>query len=91
MNDLILVEAINTGFRWCHISGEYTCWAELIFLYTDGTWEKIFEYRWPAGTEKHDRFNTTYCKGITREAAITKFEKAYYNEKKNIKGIFTYK
>lgn len=60
-------------------------WADLILLYEDGTWEKIFEYRWDNTIDK-SRFNVSGLRNNTRSEAIAKLEKAYYLGK--IEGIF---
>ena len=86
MDNKIIVQAMNSGKRYgdtekrkCH------CWAELILLYEDGTWEKIFEYRWndPFNMKM---FNSGRLTNITRAEAITKLEKAYYSGK--LEGVF---
>lgn len=61
-------------------------YGELVFLYSDGTWEKIFEYHWtdPCNTKP---FRTKGLTGKTREEAIEHVKKYYYE--KHIEGHFT--
>lgn len=79
MDNRIIVDAITTGHR--NDSKEY--YKELIFLYDDGTYEKIFrgflcyDLRYLSGV---------YYKGLTRAQAIAKLEVYYYNDK--LKGRF---
>lgn len=86
MNDKLIVHAMNSNVR----SGgrkdkNYQCWAELMLLYEDGTWEKIFEYRWDCSLDAK-RVNTGRLTNITRSEAIAKLEKDYYSGK--LQGIF---
>lgn len=74
-------QAINTGKRF----GGGKRWVELIVLYTDGTWEKIFEYRWD-GPDNQNLYNAGRFTGRTRDEAIIMLEKAYYNG--DIEGVF---
>lgn len=82
-----IVERILNKKYYSICNGDYPeHWGELIFLYNDGTWEKIFEYHWndPFNTKLA---NTTAMKNRTRDEAITVVEKAYY--KGTIQGHFT--
>ena len=82
MDNKIIKQAINTGN---HYGGRDYAYADLIFLYEDGTWEKIFEYRWPDYFNRK-RYNAgRFCKR-TRGEAIAMLEKAYYNGA--IEGVF---
>lgn len=86
MNNKIVVHAMNSTKRYGDAEKRNAhCWAELMLLYDDGTWEKIFEYRWkdPFDTKL---FNTGRLKGITRGEAIAKLESDYYSGK--LEGIF---
>ena len=82
MDNKIIVHAMNSTKRYGDTAkrGNCHCWAELMLLYEDGTWEKIFEYRWnhPFDTKL---FNTGRLTNITRAEAIVKLEKDYYSGK----------
>ena len=86
MNKKLIVQALNTGVRYGDTEKRNAhCWAELIFLYEDCTWEKVFEYRWtdPFNVK---RLNTGRFTNITREEAIAKLEVEYYKGK--LTGVF---
>jgi hypothetical protein len=86
MDNKIIVHAMNGPKRNSYGEhGHSNQWAELMFLYEDGTWEKIFEYRWN-DPWKTQLFNTGRITGITRAEAIIKLEKDYYSGK--LEGIF---
>lgn len=86
MDNKRIIEAVNTNVRYgnCEKRNAH-CWAELILLYEDGTWEKIFEYRWPDAFNVI-RFNTGRLKNLTRKEAIAKLETDYYKGK--LIGVF---
>ena len=86
MDNKIIVHAFNGTKRYgdrekrnCH------CWAELILLYNDGTWEKIFEYRW-TDYFNNKVFNSGRLTNLTRAEALVKLEQEYYSGK--LEGIF---
>ena len=83
MDNKKIVHALNSCIRNGGNKPYY--WADLILLYEDGTWEKIFEYRW-GNTLNSVRFNVSRLRNSTRGEAIAKLEEAYYSGK--IEGIF---
>ena len=91
MNKLRIIQAVNTNIRHGDTDRRNHCfaWGELILLYEDRTWEKIFEYRWKDPDEYYSdakRFNSGKLHGITREEGLEKLEEAYFSGK--IKGVF---
>lgn len=86
MNNKVIAHAMNSSKRYGDTEKRNAhCWAELMLLYEDGTWEKVFEYRWndPFNTKL---FNTGRLTGITKAEAIIKLEKDYYSGK--LEGVF---
>lgn len=86
MENKLVVQALNTTIRYGDTANRNAhCWAELILLYEDGTWEKIFEYRWldPLNVK---RFNTGRLTNLYREEAIAKLEVDYWKGK--LSGVF---
>ena len=74
MDNKVVFEAINTGVR----GGQDGWYKELILLYEDGTWEKIFK------TCSHCNTNcigASHLRGLTRAQVIDKIEKLYYSGK----------
>ena len=74
MGDQIVLEAMNTGNRY----DNGVVYRELILLYEDGTWEKIFK------TEAHCNLGcigVEHMRGKTRRQIIEKVEKLYYSGK----------
>lgn len=87
MANKIIVKALNTPRSHNTKGREHLwCWAELILLYEDGTWEKIFEYQWIKAWDTHC-FNTEVLKGRTREKAISIISAA--ESAGEIEGILT--
>lgn len=82
MENKIIELAISTGDQ---SGGRNYTYAYLIFLYEDGTWEKIFEYRWNIDDDRKKYNAGRFCKK-TREEAMAMLEKAYYEG--IIKGLF---
>lgn len=79
MDNLIIKDAINTGVR----DGRYGLGRELILLYEDGTWEKIFK------TKSHCNMchmNVATLRGKTRREAIERLDKLCFEGK--IEGDF---
>ena len=86
MDNKIIVQAINTPKRYVNTEGRNAhSWGELIALYEDGTWEKLFEYRWKDPLNEK-RFNTKWLANVTKEEAIAKLERDYYAGK--LEGVF---
>ena len=87
MGNKRIVEAVNTNKRYGSTATERDtrCWAELIALYEDGTWEVLFEYRWN-DYRNEKKFNGGRLRGITRAQALEKLEKDYFAGK--IEGVF---
>jgi hypothetical protein len=82
MNERTIVEAIHTGHR-NNIEGEY--YRDLILMYDDGTWEKIFRHDLRDGSNVK-RVNTAHLVGKTRDRMIAELEELYYSD--IIKGRF---
>lgn len=77
-----IVEYVHSTKRFGSEKGH---WGEMMLMYSDGTWEKIFEYRWS------DPFNVRVINakllvGKTRKEAVERLEKLYYEGK--LEGIF---
>ena len=83
MKERIVSEAIHTGVRY----GYQDEWAhrDLILLYDDGTWEKIFKHSVPEDS-KLSSVGTGSLRGKTRTEVVARLEKLYYND--IIKGKF---
>ena len=79
MNNRIVVEALHTGTR--NDSKGY--YKELILLYDDGSWEKIFRSN---ALCSRRYLSGVYFKGKTRSQVIAKLEELYYNNE--IEGEF---
>lgn len=78
MDEKIIWQVVNSPVRYGDTEGQNChCWAELIALYEDGTWEKIFEYRW-TNPDNVKRFTGgKHLVGKTRGEAITMLEKQH--------------
>ena len=85
MNEKIVRNLINT--RWQNGRGVDYAWAELILLYEDGTWEKIFEYREPDMCRVRSFHSGGAVPGKTRAEVIEMVKKQYNSGK--IEGVFT--
>lgn len=66
--------------------GQDVRYGVLIFLYTDGTWEEIFQYEWVHIQDKQQTVNTNWVAGRTRDQAIELLKR--YVDEGRIKGKF---
>ena len=76
----IVVDAIHTGVRNNLDWGYYR---ELVLLYDDGSWEKIFR---SSADCNISRIKTQHLRGLTRSQVVEKLEVLYYDDK--LKGRF---
>lgn len=81
-----IVQAVNTSKRYDWTKqGPGFCWAELIALYDDGTWETLFKYQW-AYDGDGQFFNSGRLRNHTKDEAVLKLEQDHYSGK--LKGVF---
>ena len=80
MDKRIVVDAIFTGVRNNLKWGYYR---ELILLYDDGSWEKIFRADSVCNVSC---VKTQYLRGLSRHQVVEKLEILYYEDK--LKGKF---
>lgn len=83
MYERIIVEAIHTRTRWNNI--ESVCYRDLILMYNDGTWEKIFRHDLSNNSDVK-RINIHHLIGKTRQQVVAELEELYYSD--IIKGKF---
>lgn len=84
MKERIIVDAVHTGVRRSPSRDEYAH-RDLILLYDDGTWERVFKHSIPDDS-KISRVNIARLTGKTRAEVIAELEELYYND--IIKGKF---
>lgn len=83
MDERIVVEAMHTGERRPY--PDYIWHKDLILMYDDGTWERIFKHYLSEGSNVK-RVNIANLVGKTRSQAIAQLEELYYSD--IIKGKF---